>query len=327
MNDTTIEPQRPTMAEARQRIGTVERTRLLAWSTPAPLRLLALTVAEWVLILCAAGMAIQAESIFATLLAILFIGTRQHALLILMHEFSHRQFSRTRPVLNDTLGDLLTALPFTITLFGFRRDHTAHHLHTATDRDPNWVSCKGQERFTFPKSTLDMLGLLLKHGIGLYTLHEFKTALVTSRMASQCPPSTHYRQWIFAIAVAALLTGFNLWLAVAVYWLLPMFTVLMVLLYWRDVAEHFAIAQPEHDVSRTVIAPWWERLLIAPHGVGFHAEHHLYPAVPGFRLAQVHAALMEDEAYLQRAHVTRGYCTGLIREVSASINVSSSARN
>lgn len=305
----------------------VERARLLEWGRPAPLRLLACTVFEWVLIVGAAGLAIQAESIFATVLAVVLIGTRQHALLILMHEFSHRQFSRTRPVLNDTLGDLLTALPFTITLFGFRRDHAAHHLHTATERDPNWVSCIGQDRFTFPKSSFDVVILLIKHCGGLYSLHEFKTALVTSKMASQCPPSTQCRQWIFAIVVAALLTGFHLWLEALVYWLVPMFTVLMVLLYWRDVAEHFALPQPGHGVSRTVIAPWWERLLIAPHGVGFHAEHHRYPAVPGFRLAQVHAALMEDPAYVERAHVTRGYCTGLIREVAADTAVSSRTRN
>lgn len=306
---------------------TVERAQLLEWGSPAPLRLLACTVFEWVLIVGAASLAIQADSIFATVLAVVLIGARQHALLILMHEFSHRQFSRTRPVLNDTLGDLLTALPFTITLFGFRRDHAAHHLHTATERDPNWVSCKGQDRFTFPKSAFDVVILLLKHSIGLYSLHEFKTALVTSKMASQCPPSTQYRQWIFAVVVAVALTGFHLWLEALVYWLVPMFTVLMVLLYWRDVAEHFAMPQPGHSASRTVIASWWERLLIAPHGVGFHAEHHLYPAVPGFRLPQVHAALMEDAAYAERAQVTQGYCTGLVREIAAFTAASPSTRN
>src|SRR5579872_6323472 len=139
MTNATIEPLCTKNAGTRDRIDTVARTQLLAWGKTAPLRLLATTVFEWVLILCAAGLAIYADTIWATLLAVVFIGTRQHALLILMHEFSHRQFSRTRPVLNDTLGDFLTAIPFTITIFGFRRDHAAHHLHTATERDPNWV--------------------------------------------------------------------------------------------------------------------------------------------------------------------------------------------
>ncbi len=151
MTDAAIEPRHTKTAETQHPIRTVERAQLLAWGKPAPLRLLAATVFEWVLILCAGGLAMYAGTILASVLAVVFIGTRQHALLILMHEFSHRQFSRTRPMLNDTLGDLLTAIPFTITIFGFRRDHTAHHRHTATDRDPNWVSCKGQDRFTFPK--------------------------------------------------------------------------------------------------------------------------------------------------------------------------------
>ncbi|WGO96164.1 fatty acid desaturase family protein [Pseudomonas viciae] len=311
----------------RQHEHTVERARLLEWGRPAPLRLLASTLWEWALILSAAGLAIQAQTIFASVLAVVFIATRQHALLILMHEFSHRQFSRTRPELNDTLGDFLTALPFTITLFGFRRDHAAHHRHTATDHDPNWVSCKGQDRFRFPKSAIGMLVLMLKHCVGLFSLHEFRTALVTSKMASQCPPATQYRQWIFALLLAAVLTGFHLWLAALVYWLIPMFTVLMALLYWRDVAEHFAMPQPGHGASRTVIASWWERLLIAPHGVGFHAEHHLYPAIPGFRLPQVHAALMKDDVYARKAQVTHGYCTGLIREIAAAGTTHSSMKD
>lgn len=318
MTDAAIKSRHTKTAETQHPIRTVERAQLLEWGKPAPLRLLAATVFEWGLILCTAGLAMYAGTIWASVLAVVFIGTRQHALLILMHEFSHRQFSRTRPMLNDTLGDFLTAIPFTITIFGFRRDHTAHHRHTATDRDPNWVSCEGQDRFTFPKSAFNIVILLLKHCAGLYGFHELKTALVTSKMASQCPPSTRYRQWIFAVLLAGVFTWFHLWLAALVYWLLPLFTVLMALLYWRDVAEHFAMPNPGPGASRTVIATWWERLLISPHGVGFHAEHHLYPAVPCFRLRQVHEVLAKDEAHARQAHITRGYFSGLIREIAAA---------
>jgi len=70
--------------------------------------------------------------------------------------------------------------------------------------------------------------------------------------------------------------------------------------------------------SRTVLAPFWELWLIAPWGLNYHLEHHLFPGVPCFRLGELHRLLMTREPYPRIAHVTRGYFTGLLRDCASA---------
>ena len=294
----------------------LDRALLQRLSRPAPLRLLGQVALEWTWIAAAVALALHADSVAASLLAILFIGTRQHALLMLMHEFSHRQFSRTRPVLNDTLGDVFTALPFLITLHGFRRNHLRHHRAPCTEEDPNWMSSIRQERYRVPRSRARMAWLLMWHGLGAYALQDLKGYLFEARMAIDNPPATRCRQALFALAAVGLTWACGAWLALLVYWFVPMLTVLMLLLYLRDLGEHFALPAPGLEASRTVLAGRLEAFFIAPHAVGFHAEHHLYPSVPFCRLRELHLALRERPAYARHAVVTRGYLGGLLDEVA-----------
>lgn len=58
--------------------------------------------------------------------------------------------------------------------------------------------------------------------------------------------------------------------------------------------------------TRTVIAPAWQRWLLAPHGVNFHLEHHLLPGVPCYHLPALRARLVEM-GWLDRVPVFSGY--------------------
>ena len=40
--------------------------------------------------------------------------------------------------------------------------------------------------------------------------------------------------------------------------------------------------------TRTVIAPAWQLFLIAPWGLNYHLEHHLFPGITCFNLAAAH---------------------------------------
>jgi fatty acid desaturase len=87
--------------------------------------------------------------------------------------------------------------------------------------------------------------------------------------------------------------------------------------YIRSVAEHFGDLAYEDDLSssRTVMPSLLERFLIAPHHVGYHLEHHLYPGVPYYNLPKLHQLLMKQEEYKVKAHITIGYMSGLLREL------------
>jgi fatty acid desaturase len=294
----------------------IERKTLERLSQPAPLRLMLQVLIEWTWIIGTVMFALNMASIWISVIAIIFVGTRQHALLALMHDFSHRQFSRTRVVLNDTLGDVFTALPFLITVHGFRRDHLQHHHYTSTEQDPNWVSSMKQARYKFPQSRFSVLYLLALHCLGFYALKDIKGYLFDSKMTVNMPRATQLRQLFFALFVIGIAFAFNLWIVIALYWFLPMFTILLALLYLRDVAEHCAMPSDGLCVTRTVLTRKLEGFLISPNAVNLHAEHHLYPSVPFCRLYELHHLIKQKSVYRTHAVITQGYFSGLLSEMS-----------
>ncbi len=296
----------------------IDRELLLQLNRPIPWRLLAHTVLEWALIVGTVTLACWSGTLWISLAAIVFIGTRQHALLILMHEFSHRQFSRLRPGLNDAIGDFLTALPFLISIHGFRDDHLKHHRAPSTDDDPSWASSVRRRRYQFPRSRPGMIGLLCLYCTGIYTPQELKGLFFDGGMATGLPREVKLRQAVFWLAVLAACWAFNLWLILALYWFLPMLTVLMAVVYLRGVAEHHGMPKRGLEATRSVIGGPVESFLIAPYSAGLHTEHHLYPSVPFCRLPRLHRLLSGRARYKEHAVVTRGYFTGLLRELSGS---------
>ncbi len=76
----------------------------------------------------------------------------------------------------------------------------------------------------------------------------------------------------------------------------------------RAIAEHSMVKDPTDQMSntRTTVASWWERMLIAPNRVNFHLEHHLMMTVPHHNLPRMHRLLTERGA-LAEANVVHGY--------------------
>jgi len=293
----------------------IDRRVLKALAQPAPARLCLQVLFEWACVAALIAVALHTTSIAAQALLMLLVATRQHALLALMHEFAHHQFSRRHPTLNDVLGDVFTAFPFFITVHGFRRNHLAHHRHVATVDDPNWVAAMRKRRYRFPKRRRELWLEVARHVCGLRTLAELKSYTVDARMSVELPPQVLARQVFFFGAVIGLCAWLDAWRAL-LFWLLPLSTFLMAILYVRDIGEHYGMPAPGLERSRTVLCGWWERLLIGQNSVGYHAEHHLFPSVPFFRLPRLHRHLRSDPAYAQQAVIVRGYAAGLFRQVT-----------
>ena len=49
------------------------------------------------------------------------------------------------------------------------------------------------------------------------------------------------------------------------------------------------------------------RAFVAPHGVSYHLEHHLLPAVPPHKLRRLHLLLAERGFYDDNVDVAPGY--------------------
>lgn len=247
-------------------------------------------------------------------LAVIVIGSRINGLGGLMHDAAHYR-AYTNRTLNDFIGEIV-ALPTTASMAGYRNSHFAHHRELNSERDPDWTRNVGLEEFEFPAKPTTFLrrvgqylsGLKLKASLGGF--HKNKET-------RDIPAAIARARMFFFASLILMSIVFGFWKLILLYWIVPLATVFLAIRYVRNVAEHYAV-EHEHvlNESRTVIAPFWELWLIAPWGLNYHLEHHLFPGVPCFRLAELHKILMTREPYPQIAHITRSYFTGLVRDVA-----------
>lgn len=288
-----------------------ELSKLSPWRTALAI------VIDWAVIAAAIAISEWSGSWAVYILAALIIAGRMHALAGLIHDFAHFRFIANKR-LSDSIGDVLLAWPILATIEGYRRNHLAHHRYTNTDRDPDWVIKLGTKEFTFPQEMRFAVLNFLGYFVGVSSLRDLRSVL--KRIQADDPFGRGYKlvRLSFYLALAALISVLGIWKEVTLYWTVPYFTVFFLFLYIRSVAEHFGETmeyEGELTETRTVLPHRWERLFFCPHHLNFHLEHHLYPSVPFFRLPELHRVLMQNEAFAARAHITRGYATGLFREV------------
>ena len=249
-------------------------------------------------------------------LAVLVIGSRINGLGALMHDTAHYRAYANRS-LNDFVGEIL-ALPTSSSMAGYRNSHFAHHRELNSENDPDWQRNLGMKEYEFPAPASSMLMRTMQYLLGLKTVTAVTGFHKNKETRDIAVAVTRARLFFFAaLLVSSIVLGF--WKLILLYWIVPLMTAFLAVRYFRSVAEHYAV---EHEnvlnESRTVIAPLWERWLIAPWGLNYHIEHHLFPGVPCFRLAELHQLLMTRDPYPQIAHVTYGYFSGLLRDCASA---------
>ena len=81
--------------------------------------------------------------------------------------------------------------------------------------------------------------------------------------------------------------------ALYLLWVVAWLTTYRLLTRIRSIAEHAMVTDPADPLrnTRTTLARWWERLLVAPNRVDFHLEHHLMMTVPHHNLPRLHRLL------------------------------------
>lgn len=274
---------------------------------------------NWSIIFAVIYLYLQLSIVWLYPVAIIIIGARMHALAILMHDATHFRFLKKRKW-NDLISNLVIMYPIFSSIEKYRANHLQHHLHLNTMQDPDWVAKLTKREFHFPKTRTEFLltvcsYLVLYQGIldALWFLKRYSGA---DEKASVKSENTRLK-YAFYITVLVLLTLFSGWTYFLLFWVVPYLTSFFMFQYIRSVAEHFGELAYEDDLSssRTVKPSLLEKFLIAPHHVGYHLEHHLYPGVPYYHLPKLHQLLMKQPKYQVRAHITEGYMTGLLKEL------------
>ncbi|MEZ4777384.1 MAG: fatty acid desaturase family protein [Bacteroidia bacterium] len=275
---------------------------------------------DWILIFAAIFLYVQFPAPWVYFFAVLVIGARMHALAILMHDATHFRFLKNK-TLNDLFSNLFIMYPIFSSIEVYRKNHLAHHQKLNTEEDPDWVAKLGNRAFTFPKSRLEfflMLGsyLILYQGI-MDSIWFFKRFGGMGKKQNSQTKGTPVKL-IFYLVLFGTITWLGIWKYYLLFWIVPYLSTFFMFQYIRSVAEHFGGLAYDNLLSstRTVKPNLLESFFISPHQVGYHLEHHLYPGVPFYHLPKLHKLLRKQEEFVEKAHLTQGYTTGLIQELS-----------
>ena len=289
----------------------IDNATLRALSRIRPWRGLFQVALEWCAIAAAIVLCNRFWNPAIYVLTVVWIGARQNGLAVMMHEAVHYRLLENKKW-NDWIGEIFTAWPISVTVYGFRLNHWAHHRRPNAPEDPDWQR-KQNEMFEYPKSGWDMLLITLKYWCGFYAIKNLREA----SSGPEIPRRLKYLRLCFYLAVLVASIVFHFWVGLLIYWAVPLFTYFLWIIYIRGVAEHFGgIENHEHLLEKTrhIEANLFERLLIAPNYIHVHIGHHLYPSVPFYNLRELQRCLMMNPQYAARAHVTKGYLA-FIREL------------
>ncbi len=284
---------------------------------------------DWLIIGAALGFVAWRPGPVTLIPAMLVIGGRQLGLAILMHEASHRTLFASR-WLNDLVGDWLCAAPIWGDVRRYREHHLRHHGQTGTEHDPDLglvTPFPTTKKALARKLLRDLSGLagmrraaalaLMDAGLLTYTASvdaRWSRPQERRTLRTRALPSV-----VRMLAMQAALLG--LFTAGGVPWLILVWwgswlTTYGLVLRIRSMAEHACTARSPDPFSntRTTDASWLARLLVAPHHVNFHLEHHLLMSVPHWKLPRMHRLLRERGVFTPQNHAA-GYAE-VLRQVA-----------
>jgi fatty acid desaturase len=136
----------------------VERVRLL--SQINNVRAAVAILRQWLVIAAVVAVAIYCNHWLIYGLAIIVIASRQHTLVVLMHDATHYRLFSNRTA-NDLLSDLFCAFPLGITTLGYRLEHLPHHGHVNTMDDPYYAMFQKDSVWHWPKTRWGALRIFL----------------------------------------------------------------------------------------------------------------------------------------------------------------------
>jgi beta-carotene ketolase (CrtW type) len=210
---------------------------------------------SWLLVLATALFIIEVDSIgvvsivgLSTVLTWLYTG-----LFITAHDAMHGLVAPRWPRLNRWIGQLVLTL---YALFDFERllaEHTKHHRTPATDQDPDFYDG------SFLTWYLVFIGryLTIRQLLGM----AFVAAVLTNLLAVRSE---------------------NLIL----FWVLPALLSTLQLFFFGTFLPHRLTREPfeDHHSARSTPLPSWLALISCYNFGAYHHQHHLFPALPWWRL-------------------------------------------
>lgn len=267
---------------------------------PSLLIAFAVILIDWTVIFLAVGLTIYNILFFPV--SLLIIGSRQRALMILLHEASHYLLASDRQA-NDGLAKIFICPPLLKNLANYRKGHNDHHkylghpekdgdfLHDPDGLKAGWQAFYFQHVFarrtSIVKSTVNNLNRL--------NTQEFKKLIAW---------------WCIFLGFIALIVGVKYAIAFILLWGMARVTTYHLLNTFAMLSDHVGLF-PGSILGFTRNHPADSLLswLFHPHASGYHITHHLAPNIPFYRLGKVHNLLKKWDRY-EKAEHCRSYFLG-----------------
>jgi fatty acid desaturase len=279
-------------------------------------RWLAAALSNWCIIVGSIAICLSLQHWLAYVTAIAVIGTRQHALGVLTHEGVHYRVASSH-FWNDLISDWLSGYPLLKPTEGYRAFHLKHHRLLDTHEDPERITIDEFRReWTFPMSSLRFWWFFLRDVSGLWPKPAVALLLLTWRIPGRRLRHLVPIGMLHASIAVSMHAMDHLWTLI-LFWWVPLLTTFPACFRFRTSAEHSGIGAKgtryQREVvdvistTRTTVGSPIIRFFLAPHGINFHTEHHLYPSVPFFRLKELHEILRSDPKHAGKFHDASGY--------------------
>ncbi len=257
------------------------------------------------LILASFALVAARPALWSFAIAFVVIGNCQYALSILTHEGNHGSLFRRRST-NDTFCRWVLCAPLGVDFEGERDNHLDHHRLFATASDPDRYLYRLEDKNSRARLLFFLTGFSSLPHI-LEKARKRRAPDPKDRAAPGFFSRGRRPTLILQLAIFLVMSRFfPLWAYVAL-WLAPLYVMAFVPHKIRMLCEHAALVLPDEaaDGSRllTFRPSALEKQLIAPVGLSFHAEHHMFPSIPYYHLPHV-APLVEGH---QGVTVRRSY--------------------
>ncbi|MER6218502.1 fatty acid desaturase family protein [Streptomyces sp. NPDC001674] len=254
----------------------------------------------------------QPLAVLILLIAVLIAARQLRALENLVHEASHYNWSRHHRTLNDVLSAVLAATPTGASIKAYRESHLLHHGRFGTRHDPD------RQRYEqLALEDLDRSGVLRYIGNILRRFIPYQRGWIKATGSAPLISLLPFGWALVTVVTPALVLDGARWaLSAAGAWLFAYLIALPLLRFVAESSEHNY--RGTDSVLAATISNFGtlQRLVIHPHGDGYHTIHHLWPGVPHHRLAALHRELLaESVEYREQIR----YRTGVLQRPQTGI--------
>ena len=217
----------------------------------------------------------------------------------ILHDASHSNFGKSKAA--SFLVWLIASSIF-YDFKDYKKNHLLHHKYFGNlDKDPDMIH--------YEKINLHNLFKVNRFSSTFYTIYVFIAYYYHLQVKVIVTFFNVSFMTIFWITVILTSQYFEFAQELILYWIIPYLTTFTIINFIAEISEHGKIYDKDRKKekenliefasknTRNMILNFPLNYILFPNGDGYHALHHMFPIVPGFKLHEFHIILKNSDFY------------------------------